>query len=1201
LNYKHYLIISFLFLIFSINCVYANNNVSEIYEEDYSIDETDNYINQPNYTELNVEQEENKKYDDSFEDEINQIITSESDESDYSNIKRISSSRNNIKFKHNDILIASNYTTNYIKTNLRLPATVKINNISVNMNDFLYIMCSSVNSTADVNYFSYDYVTSTTGTNKPQLNLNRYNYTKLSNNIINCYLTNNRNPKNIIINNCTISFEDCIYLYSRILSSKLNHDMIMPNKISIIALYNFDYSKDQTALISTSTTPLTLNITKKILSNSKYEITFKSPEDCTIYYTINGTKPTSKDIKYTKTFQITNTTNLQYFGIKNNGEKTPILSYGINRDTIAYITNKPTQNDSNYILSLSTTTKCKIYYTINGRKPNTNSTQYKNPITINNYTILRYFTVNNENNKTSPIYYYKIINPTPYVTVLNKTDVRDNHQNITIIANKPGIIYYTRNGTTPTKNDKKYAINQMELSIKTQLKTILIDRENKQSTITFYQAPKIITPTVGIVNPLWDDNNKQIIQILTSNDYKTIYYTTDNSNPKDSNTRKILGENSISQSISLNNGTIFKYYIISNEGYSSEVSTYKVPKNQYEKTTAKIVNTTNVWNNGQQRFMIQFNQPVSYNVKLYKNNTLMYNKYPLEYTIDKTYNVIISYKSEYEMRKEIEYNIANGQRTRMRYTYLIEIPYQKATVYNDSFRINLTKNDINNNLNNNKTYYYSKNQNKLIIINSTTLNNPGLIIYKRNNTLYLKTFNYVYNELNQVSIVKRLIQKSIIQISTIENSKTKDVINIHLPNLTYTNKTLNKKIELTLKDLKINTSFTKNSNTPHIKSEILKAYISNNNKIESIQTYILTYNEITNEDMNNWKNLKTEYDENEITYLCYGMFLSELTYVYFNEQLDHYYAEKLNLTITRLNDFNLLISVNTGDNYMDSHYISLNPIYIKDYNKTNIYSYNLVSGIMASYLEKYSMGMSGKTSSSAVNEFFNDLHNNKYLHVKYRNNTIQLNTQNNSNYTITINEKGQVDSIIHNIYYPPINNTIIINQTDHNPNKLNHTENGGVTHNQQQNSIDYTIKDVNETIIIYDQYNKKILDFRNAVLFSIKSLNLILDGAALISIKYSGEEIILAVDLIIKYHYLQIYYREQLAPEYQGGFPTHKNYLDDYDYIEIQNKSNPLDVDVVEIPYNKFGYDRENAVYIDYYTGTRKMTVEETYKYFPED
>jgi len=62
---------------------------------------------------------------------------------------------------------------------------------------------------------------------------------------------------------------------------------------------------------------------------------------------------------------------------------------------------------------------------------------------------------------------------------------------------------------------------------------------------------------------------------------------------------------------------------------------------------------------------------------------------------------------------------------------------------------------------------------------------------------------------------------------------------------------------------------------------------------------------------------------------------------------------------------------------------------------------------------------------------------------------------------------------------------------------------------------------------------------------------------------------------MLNYHYLQIYYREQLAPEYQGGFPTHKNYLDDYDYIEIQNKTNTLDVDVVEIPYNKNGYDRK--------------------------
>ncbi|OED29977.1 hypothetical protein [Methanosphaera sp. WGK6] len=68
-----------------------------------------------------------------------------------------------------------------------------------------------------------------------------------------------------------------------------------------------------------------------------------------------------------------------------------------------------------------------------------------------------------------------------------------------------------------------------------------------------------------------------------------------------------------------------------------------------------------------------------------------------------------------------------------------------------------------------------------------------------------------------------------------------------------------------------------------------------------------------------------------------------------------------------------------------------------------------------------------------------------------------------------------------------------------------------------------------------------------------------------------------------------------------GKFWTHKNYLDNYDYIEIFNTSSPNYRDIVEIPYTKNGYDRENAVYIDYETGARKMTVEETYIYFPKN
>ena len=49
-------------------------------------------------------------------------------------------------------------------------------------------------------------------------------------------------------------------------------------------------------------------------------------------------------------------------------------------------------------------------------------------------------------------------NRSPVITVINTTEVRENYQNITIIGNKPGKIYYTRNETIPTNSNKLYIL-----------------------------------------------------------------------------------------------------------------------------------------------------------------------------------------------------------------------------------------------------------------------------------------------------------------------------------------------------------------------------------------------------------------------------------------------------------------------------------------------------------------------------------------------------------------------------------------------------------------------------------------------------------------------------------------------------------------------------------------------------------------------
>lgn len=49
-------------------------------------------------------------------------------------------------YSYNSILNAANRTANFININHRLPSVVSINNDLINMNDFLYLSCKSLNS-----------------------------------------------------------------------------------------------------------------------------------------------------------------------------------------------------------------------------------------------------------------------------------------------------------------------------------------------------------------------------------------------------------------------------------------------------------------------------------------------------------------------------------------------------------------------------------------------------------------------------------------------------------------------------------------------------------------------------------------------------------------------------------------------------------------------------------------------------------------------------------------------------------------------------------------------------------------------------------------------------------------------------------------------------------------------------------------------
>lgn len=140
------------------------------------------------------------------------------------------------------------------------------------MNEMLFLMCKSLNSTSTITSNNYSHISSSTGTNCNNVKIYKNDYLKLSNELIKYYTTNNENPQKITINNETLTFDDAVYFYARAVAWKYNNKGTLPNYGTVIALYNNDYSTDENALISQTNQSFTINTNITKLENGNYNI-----------------------------------------------------------------------------------------------------------------------------------------------------------------------------------------------------------------------------------------------------------------------------------------------------------------------------------------------------------------------------------------------------------------------------------------------------------------------------------------------------------------------------------------------------------------------------------------------------------------------------------------------------------------------------------------------------------------------------------------------------------------------------------------------------------------------------------------------------------------------------------------------------------------------------------------------------------------
>ncbi|WP_211305538.1 hypothetical protein, partial [Methanosphaera cuniculi] len=200
----------------------TDNNHEKTYDNEISDNEisdneiSDNEISDNEISDNEISDNEISDNETSYDGEI-------SDNNDSSSLKA-PSSNSNITYSYNGILVCANNTNNFIKENHYIPAVVKIDNKNVTINDYLHLLCKSLDSTTSQSINTTKYVMSTTGTNCHNMKISKKDYLSLANSIAKCYNINLRNPLKISIYNNTLSFDDAVYFFTKIISWKYTHN-----------------------------------------------------------------------------------------------------------------------------------------------------------------------------------------------------------------------------------------------------------------------------------------------------------------------------------------------------------------------------------------------------------------------------------------------------------------------------------------------------------------------------------------------------------------------------------------------------------------------------------------------------------------------------------------------------------------------------------------------------------------------------------------------------------------------------------------------------------------------------------------------------------------------------------------------------------------------------------------------------------------
>jgi hypothetical protein len=276
-----------------------------------------------------------------------------------------------------------------------------------------------------------------------------------------------------------------------------------------------------------------------------------STAGATIYYTSDGTTPTTSSTKYTGPITVSSTETLKAIAVAT-GDSNSAVASALYTITSLPVVSTPTfspaggtYSSAQSVTISDSTSGATIYYTTDGSTPTTSSTQYSGPIAVSSTKTLKAIAVASgdaNSGVASASYTIDISLPSASMPTFSPASGSySSAQSVTISdATSDATIYYTTNGTTPTTSSTQYTgpITVSSTETLQAIATASGDRNSAAASASYtinISLPSVATPTFSPTPGAY--TSAQAVTLSDATSGATIYYTTTGTTPTTSSTR----------------------------------------------------------------------------------------------------------------------------------------------------------------------------------------------------------------------------------------------------------------------------------------------------------------------------------------------------------------------------------------------------------------------------------------------------------------------------------------------------------------------------------------------------------------------------------------------------------------------------------------------------------------------------------------